>query len=142
MIRSARINQGSQVAQLGDVVQWYNAAGGRETGRIHRFRRAGGNTVLVLDDGREVDAWYAQLAQLIRITPHSNHVLAADLVAGDRVIQAGTTILVTTWYAGTVAIVVNNELPGLAIPVPNLIAALLPGRDPRLATFSLGGGSA
>lgn len=138
MIRSARVNQNSQVAHLLDMVQWYSDSG-IQTGRIKSFARRGGNTYLILDDDREVSAWYVQLATLVRITPHSTHRLQGDLVAGQRVIAAGTTVLITTWYANTVAIVVDHELPGVTVPIRDLVAALRPGLDPRLVNWSLGG---
>lgn len=136
-MRSARINGGTETVRFNDLVEYNDPESGRLLhGAVNGFVKAGGNVHLKLDSGRTVSAWDARLAKpLFTIRPGSSVTLNHPLQIMGWTVGAGTTVQVTTWHAGIAVVVVGGELPGIVVPQPGLVRALIGSRDARLVRW-------
>lgn len=135
MMRSAKINGGTETAKFGDMVSFNDGEGRQISGAITDIFRAHGNVCLQLDRKWQVEAWYARLAQIAAtVKPGSPVTLQRDLVHEQVHLVAGTVIRPLYWRVGAATV----ELPNMVVvrlPMLALMQAAFPDADVRLVRW-------
>lgn len=135
VIRSAKINGGTETAKYRDMVEFNGPDGRLITGAVTSITRAHGVVYIQLDSKWQVESWYVRKAKpAATIRPGVPLTLGQDLEYEQIRLAAGTVIRPLYWRAGVVTVELADtalvRLPHLTITV-----AAYPNVDWRLVRW-------
>lgn len=139
MIRSAKINGGSETARPYDLVEYNDTDGNLHVGQVAEFYRARGTTMALIDTGYNIESWYLRHAKpLITVSLSGTYTLRANLTVNGEVVPAATPITVTYWAQGNAMVLIGDRRTPHWVTQSTLTGALLPGKDSRLVRWDRG----